>query len=420
MATYLRRLDPTNPIDRFTAIRLGLGAQHFAQTLGEQGRYTGEIYGHRWSRWVADRSMAASGLTAWTAAGRSGFGTDTFMHVAKMASKEWGDLGAAFQAFMERYGIHEAEWDTLRTTPTYDLHSPVWGKVSFLRPADIMDRKDLDPGAALELASKLQDAAQSETEFAVPSGSLETDAIAKGFDSPGSAAGVARRTIVKYKNFGITMLLTHGRRSMSQATPAKKVSYASALITTSTLAGAIAMLAKDIVAGRQPRSIVDKDGVPDYRFWIAAAAQGGGAGPLGDFAYAGLQGDNGATGQGLTTMIAGPLAGQVADVTGAVIGKSPLDPPSRSPVDHRKPLASRMADLAKREMPGGNIWWARLALERGIWDNLQEQTDPGWRQRVSRIENFYRRQYGQEFYWHHGEGLPSEAPDPSAAVGGSP
>lgn len=418
ITTYLRRLDPTNPIDRFTAIRLGLGAQHFAQVLGEQGRYIGEIHGHRWSRWIADRALAATGLTAWTAAGRAGFATDTFMHVANMRGKAFKSLDKDFQGFLARYGIGAADWEVLRKTAPYTLKSAVWGDVPFIRPADIMDRTDLDPGHALNLASRLQDMAQSESEFAVPSGSLETDAITKGLSRPGTVRGVMDAALFKYKNFGITMMLTHGRRAMAQTSPTRKARYAAGLIVTSTIAGAVALMAKDIVAGRNPRSMLDADGVPDPRFWIAAAAQGGGAGILGDFAYAGLQG-GARTDQGFATTLAGPLVGGVADLTSAVVG-NPLDPSSDRSGPMKKGLGLRLLDVAKRNMPGGNIWWARLALERSIWDNISQRSDPGWQQRVSRIESFYRRQYGQEFYWHHGEELPSEAPDLSAAVGRMP
>lgn len=425
LTTYLRRLDPTNPIDRFTAIRLGLGAQHFAQVLGEQGRFIGEIYGHKWSRWIADRSLALSGLTPWTSAGRGGFATDVFLRMAKLRDTAWGGLDKDFAAYMARYGIGAGEWDILRQTPTYDLNSAVWGKVSFLRPADVLERTDLDRGVALDLASKLQDMAQSESEFAVPSESLETRAITAGFDAAGSAAGVAKRSFYKYKNFGLTMLLTHGRRMAAEGTPLSRGAYAAKLIVSSTMAGAVALLAKDILAGKNPRQFIDEPDTPiqqqkGWRFWLNATAQGGGMGPIGDFAYAGLQGDQGGTGQGLTTMLAGPLAGQVSDTTRAIFGSSPLAPSSGNQSPTHQNFPSRMLELTKRNMPGGNTWWARLALERYIWDNLQSGIDPGWQQRVSRIEQFYRKQYGQEFYWHHGESAPSGAPDLSAAVEGSP
>jgi hypothetical protein len=419
LTSYLRRLDPTSPIDRQTAIRLGLGAEHFAQVLGEQGRYVGEIYGHKATRWIADRVLAASGLTGWTTAGRGAFGTDMYLRVAFLRDTGWDELASPFREYLTRYGLNDRDWDVIRATRIFPQHSSWLGREAhFIRPADILERQDLDPGYALDLASKLADAAQSETEFAVPSGSLETQAITAGLDAPGSARAAASRSFFKYKNFGITMMLTHGRRSMAQTTPFQKGRYAAALVVTSALAGAIGMMAKDIAAGRNPRSAVDENGVPDWRFWAAAMAQGGGAGILGDFAYAGLQG-GAHTDQGLGTTLAGPLIGIPADLTSAVVGNV-LDPASdRQPGPLHKGLDVRLLDFTKRYTPGGNLWWARLALEREVWDNIQEQIDPGWQQRVSRIESFYRRQYGQEFYWHHGESFPSEAPDLSAAVEGS-
>lgn len=406
LATYLKLLDPTNPEHRLAAIRMGLGAQSYGQILGQQGRYIGEIYGHEWSRWINDRVLAASGLTAWTEAGRHAFGVDFYGHVAAEAGKEFGTLDTAFAGMLGRYGIGAREWDQLRTTPSFEVSG-----AHFIRPADIMARTDLDQGAALELASKLADAAQTETEFAVPSGSLQARAEINGLDHPGEFISIVKRSAAMYRTFGSTLLLSHGRRIMAMGgKPVQRTRYAANLVIGSMIAGAMAIQAKEIIAGRDPRPM------DDWRFWAASFVTGGGGGLLADFVYAGLQGTSSA-GQGLATIGTGPIGGLLADIGTTLLSSQGIGASAQQPGATAKNFATRSLELAKRYMPGGSLWYARLVMEREIWDQLQSQIDPGWQGRSARIERWYQRQFQNSYWWHRGETAPERAPDLSNAAG---
>jgi hypothetical protein len=76
-------------------------------------------------------------------------------------------------------------------------------------------------------------------------------------------------------------------------------------------------------------------------------------------------------------------------------------------------------------MPGGNIWYLRAGLERYVFDAIQEEIDPRWRRRLNSIEQWYRRNYGNGFWWKRGEqpGFDDSAlraPDLSTALGAEP
>lgn len=399
---YARMLNPADGADRKLAIRITGLAQNYAVIMHNQARYIGEINGHRWSRWIADRMLAWTGLTPHTSAMRWAFAMNTYGVMAQEAGKAFADLDEGFANFLKRYRINAPEWDVIRATPAF-----MAGDTGYIRPGDIYTRTDIDPGIAMDLAGRLADAANTELEFAVPSSSLAARGMALGTDPPGTWPAVARKSLFMFRNFGWTYMLSHGRRFIA-APPRQKASYAASLIILGSLAGALTIQTREVAAGRDPRPM------DDYRFWVNALALSGGLGALGDFAYAGLQGDTN-TG-GLPETIAGPLFGFAYQSSRAVMG-NPLDAPSRgsSPLSQNTP--TRLLQLTKSYIPGGRVWYLRAAEERLIWDQIQSQIDPGWQARVARTERWYQRNFGNDYWWRRGEVAPDRAPDMESAAG---
>ena len=66
--------------------------------------------------------------------------------------------------------------------------------------------------------------------------------------------------------------------------------------------------------------------------------------------------------------------------------------------------------------PGSSLWYSRLAMDRLIWDQLQELADPEYRRAFKRTEDRARKDYGQDYWWRPGQAAPQRAPDPGAAV----
>lgn len=408
LASILKQMKPGDATHRLAAIKMGLGAQHYAQVLGQQGRYIGEIYGHEWSRWISDRVLGASGLTAWTSAGRAAFGVDFYGHVAEQAGKSFAELKPAFADMLARYGIDAAEWEHVRATKPMDVQG-----AKFISPPDILGRKDIDADHALALASKLGDAAQTETEFAVPSGSLQSRAEITGLDHPGELISVFKRSAAMYRTFGSTLLLSHGRRMMALGQqPVKTGKYAASLVIGSVIAGAITIQMRELMSGRDPRPM------DSPQFWAGAFVTGGGGGLLADLVYAGINGQSSA-GQGMASIAGGPMVGLIGDVANTLLTPGGIGAVGKEPGATAKNLPTRGLEFAKRYMPGGSLWYARLAMEREVWDQLQSLIDPGWQQRSARIERWYAKQYQNAYWWHRGETSPERAPDLSSA-GGNP
>jgi len=405
MGEYLSHFDPTNAEHRLAALHAGLSAEHYGRSMGRSGRFMMEINGHRWSAWLADRALALSGLTQHTVAGRNAAGLAFYSHIAAQAGKGFDALDPAFRAMLERAQIGAGDWDHIRATTPYESSRGA----KYIRPGDIFERKDLDATLAMDLASKVNDVAGQIVERAVPSSTLEGRALVRGTARRGTPRDFLAGSLAMYHQYGATMMLTHVRDAFTQPSPRKMAQYATYVVALTTLAGAVALQLKEIANGRDPRDMTD------WRFWAAAMSQGGGLSILGDFLFAGLQGENRA-GKGLTDFLTGSRIGFISDLVNTTFG-NPLGPASKKPNPNRQTYAGGWVDFAKRYSPGGSMWYARLALERFLWDHLQEAVDPGWARRAPRIERWYKRQFGNSYWWHHGDAAPERAPDLSSAAG---
>ena len=399
VSSFAKLLNPADATHRAIAKRLALGAEMATSRALALGRYIDEFHGPEWAGAVSDFVLRWSGLSIWTQVGRWSFGMDMFGHLAEVAGKRFDELDPALQSTLTRYGLGEQSWDIVRATkPLVEENG-----VAYLRPDDIAARDDIAPGLADGLATRLLELVESEAEFAVPSASQKGRVLVLGESKPGTLGGEILRSSFMYKNFAVTLVMTHLMRGLSQNTRAGRVGYLSDLVITSTVMGALALQMKEISKGRDPRP------VDDPKFLLAALAQGGGVGIFGDFLFS----DQNRFGGGVASTIAGPVAGFGEDVLRLTVGNA------QQMLAGEETHAGR--DLTRflgRYTPGASLWYGRLALERQLLDRLQEQIDPdahrAWRREMRRFE----RDFGQEFWWAPGERAPERAPDLSNALGG--
>lgn len=132
---YLKMLRPYMSKDQKLAIRLGLIADEASKMASAQNRYIGESVGPELASRLADGILRASGLSAWTQAGKWAFGMETLGFMADNADRPFSKLNPAFRGMLERYGIGGAEWQSIRSTPLFEERGS-----SFLRPQDIKDQ----------------------------------------------------------------------------------------------------------------------------------------------------------------------------------------------------------------------------------------------------------------------------------------
>ena len=238
---------------------------------------------------------------------------------------------------------------------------------------------------------------QGETRFAVVEpGALERS-IMLGSSQPGTLGGEFRRATAQYKSFPVAMMTRHLARAYDSLRGGDQGAYLATLAVGLTTMGALAMQMKDIAQGRDPRDM----NTPE--FWGAAFLQGGGAGILGDFLNAGL---NRADRGFYMTAIGGPTMGLMDDAARLTLGN--VLPWMATEKDSN--FGRELARFAQRNTPGTSLWYSRLAMDRLMWERLQEMLDPQAPRRWRELERRRIQDYDQEFWWGPGRTAPDRGP----------
>lgn len=380
-----------SPSNKAEAVRAGLMLDSAVHVMHSQARYVGSIHATSVTGFLADRVIGLQGLSAWTQAGKHAFGMAMMAEFGDRIGLEFAALPEALRNTLQRHGINAADWDRIRTTA---LYQPADG-VTFLRANEIARFADRD------LAEKYQMMVLRETRFAVPEGTVRSQSILRA-GRPGTFVGELTRNFAQFKSFGVAVVLLHGGRWAREGgvRSAKGYVYAGELLFTGMLLGALALQLKEVVNGRDPRD-ADPRSMKSVGFWGAAALQAGGLGIYGDFLFSGVN----RFGGGLTSTVAGPLAGKFDKLRDFGVGN-----PLQGVAGETTNAGREAVNLLRDWTPGGSLWWARLAYERGVLDQLQKKLDPQARAAFRRKVTQRRNTYGNQFWWQPGETGPRRAP----------
>jgi hypothetical protein len=387
-------------------VAAGLILDAAENVLHQQARYVGTLGGPQWASYLADRVLTVSGLTPWTQAGRHAFGLAFMRTAAEQAGKPMSELPEAFSKTLKRYGITDHQWDLIRKAKLHTMGGRDGGSTQILRPVDIAER--IDP----KLAERYLEMIQTETEFAIPNTSHRSKTALLSQNQPGTFIGEVLRSFAQFKSFGAVFMLLHGARVHRQIAGGggygstkglvSGASYAGSLLISTTLLGGLANQLLSMASGRDPQDMTTPG------FWGAALLRGGGLGIYGDFLF----GDVNKYGGGFATTLAGPVVQRVNDFWNLTAGNA-----IQLASGEKTNFGRELVRFAKGNVPGSNIWYARLAFERTVFDQLQYLVDPEANKAFKRQQQTFARERGQEFYWKPGEMLPSRAPNIATAAG---
>lgn len=366
-------LKPGNEEDRLFAVQLGLVADNWAQRANASNRYA-DVYGTGVTTKIAETVMRGSLLSPWTDAGRKAFGMEYSSLLAKNFNKTFDELPDKIKRSFDTYGINEADWNTFRATEPLDHQG-----VKF---ADMTN----------EGGSKFHAMVLSETDFAVPTPDARVQAITTAGTGRSTLTGQLVRTGMSLKSFPITLATTHFYRAAYQATTSEKLGYLGTLLVTTTALGAIALQAKDIAKGREPRPM-------DEKMLYAAFIQGGGAGIFGDFIFS----DVNRFGGGISQTLLGP-GGELFDKTvGLTLGNV-----REAITGEETNVVPELIQYLKRYTP--KTWQTQL-LQDSMWDNLEIMANPKAQRRFNKIMRKRMKEYNQGYFWAPGESIPEKIDD---------
>tara|TARA_R110000787_G_scaffold11105_1_gene37217 strand:- start:1308 stop:3725 length:2418 start_codon:yes stop_codon:yes gene_type:complete len=386
----LSQLNPADESDRAFAAHMSMVMDGWSSQALVGSRFSGEMDPAGKASKISETVFRASGLTSWTQGQRNAFGLDFQWHLARQMDKPLANVEEQFQSMMRRYGITDDDWEIMRSVPLEDH-----GGTSYFRPQN-MHNLDLPIENVDNLVTKILEAMNTEMDFAVPVPDARVRAIQTwGGKERGSFTGEAARMTMMYKSFSLTQFLTH----MNRSGPKFVGVYAVRLGVMLTIMGSLSLQSKEIAKGREPRDMTQWD------FWAAAAMQGGGLGIFGDFISASGIGNKSRFGNSAVATAMGPGASFVEDVVG--LGVSALDSATDPFTGGDTNFGREATRFAQRYTPGNNLWYARLVLERAIWDNLQEMTDPKAEKNRKKYERKLKTERGQDYWWKKGDTAPS-------------
>lgn len=380
---YLKLLNPANAADRMAASYLSFVPEVWTSAVSGQSRFLAEELTGEFGRRVADGVLRASGLSAITEAGRQAHGLATFIHATLVRHQRYAELEPAWRAALQRYRIGEAEWDAIRSAPTEKLDNGL----------DLLTPTSMGDG---EHKNRFLEMAHSEQDFAVPAPDLETRSYLNAQFGKGTVLGeLMRSSPLMFRTFTISSMLRHGGRMVEQSGATGKLGYLLSVVGPVTVAGVLAQQLYEIANGRDPRAM-DPTTPQGRALWGQGMLKGGALAILGDLA--------GITAQdsyvGLAQYAVGPLIGDTGAALAAGHG-----------IAQGKPRAPwQLARVAKANIPGSNVWYARLLADRLLADQLQRQIDPEHDKSWAAMER-RAAEHGQGYYWAPGETAPRRAPE---------
>lgn len=370
LSRQMSLMNPANEADRVAAVKMGLIAEAWLGRATAANRYA-DVYGTGATTKVAEGVMRASLLAPWTDAGRKAFGMEFSSMLADNFGKSIDELEPNLLRAFESYGINKADWDQFRKQ-----------KPLTFKKANFADMTQ-DSG------KKFHQMILSETDFAVPTPDARVRAITTGGLGRASIAGQAWRSAMMLKSFPITIATTHFYRAAFQATTGQKLAYIGMLAATTTTLGGVALQAKDIAAGREPRPV-------DAKFFAASFNQGGGLGIFGDFIFS----DVNRFGGGITETLTGPT-GQLLDTT----VKFTLGNIREAIQGEETNVLGEAVNIIDRYTP--DIWQTHL-FKNALFDQIEIMANPKAQRRFNKIMRKRKKDFNQDYWWKPGQPLPEQ------------
>ena len=418
-ANELRMLNPASAADRRMAQRAGLGLNQLIGSLnrfGADGLGTTEAVSGKLSKYsqtAASKVMQISGMNALTAGSQRAFGATMLDTIGDM-SRRHQTLAAMDPADAKRLigqGVTETDWSVWRLAQPEDWRG-VGDTVLTANSIYRIPNADLAPLAKQlkttpqrlkdQAATKLLGTILDETNMAIIEPGAREKTLMHGGIERGTVKGELMRSFWQFKSFSIAMMMRHGKRAMAQDGWGK-AGYMAALMASTTVLGGMAIQLGEIVAGRDPKNMLDDGmlGVPGLRFGVAAFLKGGSLGMYGDFLFS----DTTQAGTSAVVSFLGPIAGDAEAL---------LKLKGTAAEGKGDQVGGNLVRLAKSHLPGANLWYTKAATDHLIFNQLQDYFSPGY---LRRMKQRARKEFKQSFWWEPGDTTPDRAPNLGAAVG---
>tara|TARA_R110000868_G_scaffold411755_1_gene708952 strand:- start:48471 stop:51101 length:2631 start_codon:yes stop_codon:yes gene_type:complete len=415
--TELSLLNPTNTADRRLLQTQGLmvdsvrsGLQRFYEGLG-QSSTTGRL---------ANAVMRVTGMTAINDIRKGAFGLSLMSAIGNeiQAGRQFDKLPDSDVRALRTWGITKTEWDTWSlakldrmASAEHVLTPEAISRITDdqLRAANVIgqvDGPEVAAAARRQAIVKLLGAVNTESEFAIVTPGWKERAQFYGAQQRGTVPGEIMRSVLQFKSFPWAFLQRGMDAVANMDGASSKAIMSSYLILSTTVAGAMLMQVRDMLAGKDPRKMWADGTYDKAKFWGAAFLQGGALGIYGDFLYGANQTRYGS---GILEAVSGPTLGPMLEL-GLVFPSGAIRGAMEGKDTH---YAARALANVKGFVPGSNIWYARAAMDHLVWQRAMESLSPGY---LTTIRQKSQKEYGQDWWWQPGTTSPDRGPELGAAI----
>ncbi len=393
----IEQLNPANKADRDFAHGLGLATE---EMLGSIARWSDDglttTYGRtaklaRISSSIASQVMRISFLNALTSASKVGFTKLLMEKYGRLSrSKAWNDLDVQDRELLSNTGLDERAWQV------FQLAEPVVDRkgnqlMSARSIYEIPDEKLTafgDPKQVKDqVASQLQAHLLDEQGMAViEAGIRERTWMTVG--AKGTATGEVFKGIIQFKSFSAAFLMRQGSRMVAQEGLKGKAAYGIPLFVTMTLLGGLVVQLRELLNGNDPQTIYDSnDPKKATSFFMRSLVAGGGLPVLGDILVAGTD----TSGRDANSFVSGPLGSDFTGLLGLTVGNLTQYNEGKD-----TNFGNEAFKFVKGKIPAQNLWYTKAAINRMVFDEMQDTIAPGYRENALRKAE---RQQDRERFW---------------------
>lgn len=364
----------------------------------------------RSNNFFSDRAiwtLEKSGLIAHTDAGRLGAINAHRRAIGRDLGKSWDELSTERKSLFDTYGITEEDWNVIKTTAPEML--PGMG-----RPVEILNFRALRD-ADRDVFQKVHEMILQEGKRAVISTDARAEARLDAY-SGGLRDSLAWKHVKMFKRFtfagfgSIESLVKN--ENIPGTTKAKAIA---SFAVTGIMLGAMALQAKQMMMGKDPLPMLDEDGYPEYRFWIAATLYAGVLPFIGDVVLDGMFGLSDTQEVGTEAKKwyeLSPTLGVIYSNAFRPIGKTVAAVFGDDPEMAVQEAGKGAIGLGKlgAGLFGANHWAFKQAINQWIWEPLERLVTPDlYDDKITRRER-YNEERGQDFWWHPDDALPDRSP----------
>lgn len=337
-----------------------------------------------WFSWAQRTFFKVSGFEFWMDGAREGLAATLSNVWGRQADRAWSALEAGTREDLQRFGLDEASWDLLRagaqtlsdgrrylTTDAVDL-----ADADGLLAWSGMTGEGAVEASREALRLRMQTMVQSVLDDTLTEArARERVGLTRGL-KPGTVGGEAMRLFTQFWSFSQAVLGRHIAPALRGYAGQSPVALMAHLIVASTALGYLSLQMKQLVKGRELRSLENDDGENLMgSLFIASLLQGGGLGIYGDFLF----GEANRNGLPATlSSFAGPAVGD-GEKLFAIVNKAVWGDP-----DDKADAGGDFAKFAITSLPGANLWYTRWALDYLVLYRMQEAMSPGYLERFER------------------------------------